>query len=448
LGITYQPEPFFQKVRELRETDWAKRPYREHLRLDADRERPAVEGESMLPELFRHHEKLFEFLERSRDREPTTGVWRVNARALEASVQDSSMLPYILATRPYSAQDIALYRPLECVVGDGEIHPAHAWALYCRAVRGTPQAAPDTPGGGRPFGVIDLGGPTTGKILLGITSLETSHETWAVAAEGRPDLSAERYRRLATIINLAVQAKPRPTHLLLPELSVPQAWLDTIGAVLLEAGISLIAGLEYSLEGPDKISSSAALIMQDDRLGFRSSVQIRQPKLEGAPAEAEDLLHSYGRTWVDWGKKRKHPVYVHAGIHFGVLICSELQNMDHRRDFQGNVDLISVLSWNKDLETFSALVEAASLDVHAYVALVNNRAFGDSRVRAPRKESFARDLCRIRGGKNDHLVVVEIAPAALRAQQSRAHRWPRSDDRYKPAPEGFKISDGRKATPN
>jgi hypothetical protein len=455
LGITHGPDVLLQIVCELRETDWAKRPYREHLRLDADRERPAIEGEHLLPELFRHHAKLSEFLDRSHVREPTTGVWRVNPLALEAEpTLPASMLPYVLATRPYSAQEIALYRPDECVFGDGETPPAQAWALYCRAVRGTPQSAPDLPEDRsipprRIGALVDLGGTEpSGTIRLGITSLETSQETWALAAEGRPDRSAERYTRLATIVNLAVQARPRPTHLILPELSVPEAWLDTISAVLLEADISLIAGLDYNLGGFDRISSSAALILRDERLGFRSAVQIRQPKLEGAPAEAEHLLQSYGRTWVEWGVGHKHPVYVHSGVHFGVLVCSELQNMDHRRDFQGDVDLLAVLSWNKDLETFSALVEAASLDVHAYVALVNNRAFGDSRVRAPRKDAFARDLCRIRGGKNDHLVVVEINPASLRAQQSRVQRWPRSDDRYKPAPEGFKISSGRKTTPS
>lgn len=456
LGITHQPDVLLRTVRELREADWAKRPYREHLRLDADRERPEIEGEHLLPELFRHHAKLSEFLDRSRDREPTTGVCRVNPLALKPEpALPASKLPYILATRPYSAQDIALYLPKECVFfGDRETPPAQLWALYCRAVRGTPQSAPDLAEDRsippRRLGpLVDFGETAPrGAVRLGITSLETSQETWALAAEGRPDRSAKRYTRLATIVNLAVQARPRPTHLLLPELSVPEAWLDTISAVLLESGISLVAGLDYNLEGSDRISSSAALILRDERLGFRSAVQIRQPKLEGAPAEAEHLLQSYGRTWVDLEEGYKHPVYVHSGVHFGVLVCSELQNMDHRRDFQGDVDLLTVLSWNQDLETFSALVEAASLDVHAYVALVNNRAFGDSRVRAPRKDSFARDLCRIRGGRNDHLVVVEINPASLRAQQSRVHRWPRPNDRYKPAPEGFKISGGRKTTPS
>ncbi|MBK8179266.1 MAG: hypothetical protein IPK67_10345 [Planctomycetes bacterium] len=49
------------------------------------------------------------------------------------------------------------------------------------------------------------------------------------------------------------------------------------------------------------------------------------------------------------------------------------------------MDSLMILAWNKDLETFSALIESAALDVHAYVSFVNNRAYGDSRVRCPAK---------------------------------------------------------------
>ena len=121
--------------------------------------------------------------------------------------------------------------------------------------------------------------------------------------------------------------------------------------------------------------------------------------------------------------------------------------MEHRIRFQGDVDCMMVLSWNKDLETFSALVESASLDVHAHIALVNNRSYGDSRVRAPAKENHSRDLCRLRGGKNEHVVVVELDIETLRAFQSRAKRWPRDDDPFKPVPEGYVIAHYRKTTP-
>ncbi len=118
------------------------------------------------------------------------------------------------------------------------------------------------------------------------------------------------------------------------------------------------AGLDYEVYGTKEIGSSAALVLRDDRLGLAVvSVQIRQPKLFAAPAEEEDLHRSYGRRWKRWKALRNHPVYVHQGLHFGVLVCSELQNIEHRKHFQGAVDLLTIFSWNKDLETFSSLVQ-------------------------------------------------------------------------------------------
>jgi len=129
------------------------------------------------------------------------------------------------------------------------------------------------------------------------------------------------------------------------------------------------------------------------------------------------------------------------------MICSELQNSKARVAFQGEVDALLVLAWNKDLDTFSALVESAALDIHAYTVLVNNRNYGDSRVRAPAKESFERDLARLRGGKNDFCVMVELDIEKLRAFQSRAKRWTEKGDPFKPTPEGFSISKTRKHLP-
>ena len=281
---------------------------------------------------------------------------------------------------------------------------------------------------------------------LGVSSLETGLGSWSLGAAGTPDVSVARWKRVCDIVNLAVKADPRPTHLLLPELALPEAWIMTVADMLRQSGISLIAGLDYEVLSNKEIRSNVVISLSDSRLGYPSMVEIRQPKGEAAPAEEEDLLRGFDRSWRKDATPK--PLYCHNGFWFGILVCSELQNMAHRAHFQGKVDCLMVLSWNKDLETFSALVESASLDVHAHIALVNNRTFGDSRVRTPAKEQFNRDLCRIKGGLNEHLVVVEVAVAPLRAQQSRAHRWPRPTDLFKPAPEGFKISDERKVLPS
>lgn len=134
-------------------------------------------------------------------------------------------------------------------------------------------------------------------------------------------------------------------------------------------------------------------------------------------------------------------------FHFGVMICSELQDAKKRIAFQGDVDALMVLAWNRDIETFSSLIESAALDLHAYIIMVNNRQYGDSRVRSPGKQSFKRDLAMLRGGENDYLITVKLEIDELRAFQSRARGWPSEEDPYKPVPPGYKISSTREKLP-
>lgn len=111
---------------------------------------------------------------------------------------------------------------------------------------------------------------------------------------------------------------------------------------------------------------------------------------------------------------------------------------------RGNIDNLFVLCWNRDLESFVSLVESSALDIHCFVTLVNNRMYGDSRVRAPYKEPYRRDLVRIKGGTDDYFVITEINIDELREAQS--HVEP-SSLTFKPTPEGFVIPRHRYRVP-
>lgn len=460
-------------ARQAREADWARMPYREHLRTDAEEQPAEQPNEAQLAQRYQHVDCLRQFLNRTERKADASPPRRVvpRAAAVAGDATPRSILPFLFPTRPYTPEEIALYLPNECVFGE-PVAAAHAWGNYTRAVRGVwvrgdlagelkpePEAGGDWDGNGRPPVPGDAAAnngrspPVVVKrsipdraARLALTSFEVTDETWDQGAAGNPDLSPRRYWQLARIVNAAIAATPKPDYLLLPELSVPERWINTIAGRLRASGISLIAGLDYVHHLNKRIDSSAVLVLTDDRLGYASSIQVRQRKSLPAPGEEQHLYASHGLSWNE-GIDLK-PVYQHNGLYFGILVCSELQNMAYRADFQGRVDCLITLSWNKDLESFSALVDAAALDVHAYVALVNNRRYGDSRLRRPAKRSFDRDVCRVRGGLNDQLVVVEIAPNKLRRQQSRDKNWPRSTDAYKPSPEGFTISPERKCIPD
>ena len=386
-------------------------------------------------------------------------------KVAKGSRKNDSYLPYLFPTRPLSPAEISELAP-ECVglpsaSGKTPIYgPAVTWAKYTQALRGvwikptllaTEQDANNkqTANGKKH---LKIGTDHKDKVVIALTNLRTEDSDWAATACGQPNLTRKRYQKISNLVNDTLKLKPRPDYVLFPELSIPLRWLNSIAARLSSAGISLIAGTEYRHSSGNKILSEAVLVLADNRLGYPTFVKIWQPKLEPAVGEDKELTAKFGKEWSiaekdARSKKYTKPVYVHNGINFGVMVCSELQNSKARIRFQGAVDALMVLSWNRDLDTFASLIESAALDVHAYTILVNNRKYGDSRVRSPAKESYLRDIARLRGGDNDFVVAATLDIAALRAFQSRAKRWPEEGDKFKPVPEGFRLLDNRKKLP-
>ena len=464
LEIEFGLEAFFEQAPLVALADLSRAPYKKILRSESAlpliRRRKRKSERALLKAMAKtglvDTDALKDFLNRSRE-------VRLAGVPVGKRKDESVYLPYLFPTRPYTAAEIAELVP--ACVGFGEVEelsPAQLWAKCVKAVRGVwvkpalldPKDQLDENSKKRKFRrTLKVGDVASSKsVLLAITNVKTAESSWAASVAGKPDLTYERYQRLSELVNGVLRAKPRPDYFLLPECSLPVEWVDTIANHLLRAGISLIAGTEYHQQIhfkrflKNEIRSSAFLGLTDGRLGYPSSVRIWQPKAQPAPGEDQELTRTFGKAWRPPEEQRKpwKPIYMHNGFHFGVLVCSELQNTRARLRFQGKVDGLMVLSWNQDLETFSSLVESAALDAHAYTILVNNRLYGDSRVRSPAKERFNRDLARIRGGENDYFVVVRLDVEGLRAFQRRAKRWPRKADPFKPVPEGFSMSGARK----
>jgi hypothetical protein len=380
-------------------------------------------------------------------------------KVAKGSRKNDSYLPYLFPTRPLSPAEISELAP-ECVglpSSSGKpqsFGAAVTWAKYTQALRGvwikptllaTEQDSNEKQSSRRKK-YLKIGTDRKDKVVIALTNIRTEDRDWSATACDKPNLSRKRYQKISDLVNDTLKLKPRPDYVLFPELSIPLQWLNSIAARLSAAGISLVAGTEYRHSDGNKILSEAVLVLADNRLGYPTFVKIWQPKLEPAVGEDKDLTIKFGKEW-DKAKNSPKPIYIHNGVNFGVMVCSELQNSKARIRFQGAVDALMVLSWNRDLDTFASLIESAALDVHAYTILVNNRKYGDSRVRSPAKESFLRDIARLRGGDNDFVVAATLDIAALRAFQSRAKRWPEEGDKFKPVPEGFRLLGDRRKLP-
>jgi hypothetical protein len=272
-------------------------------------------------------------------------------------------------------------------------------------------------------------------LRFGISSYDAQDCDWKAALSGDPNYNLDRYNRLHRLINKMMSHDGGLDYIAFPEACIPLRWALPIAYKLGLQGVSFIAGVE-SRVGPSKYSNEALVSLASNFYGYRGAICFLQQKMELAHREESDCA---GLAFSKPGPVLGRPLYIHGGFCFGVLICSDLTTIANRAHFQGKVDALFVLEWNPDIGTFEFLVESAAHDLHAAIVQVNNRQYGDSRIRVPFKEQYLRDVVQVRGGDSDYFVTATIDFGALREFQ----RFGGGSD-YKPLPIGFKMSEFRR----
>lgn len=274
------------------------------------------------------------------------------------------------------------------------------------------------------------------KVRIAVAMLETPKKFISAALHQKPNLSAPRYRKLTRLVNETIRLQPKPDYLVLGELALPREWFSSVAMKLASAGINLISGVEYihSDETERVVHNQVWASLLHTTLGHRIYSPYKQDKQSAAHGERKNLLHEKNLRLAPESEWTTPPIIRHENHFFGLLICSELTNIHHRASFSGKVDTLFVPQWNQDLNTFSALVESAALDVHAHIVQVNNRIHGDTRIRIPANDSWRRDVVQLKGGLNDYVVVAELDLDELRTFQTK---FSSPDSPYKPLPDGF-----------
>jgi len=280
-------------------------------------------------------------------------------------------------------------------------------------------------------------GESKASRTIAVSSWETRDTSFVAAVMNQPDPdSRRRYQRLNRLINELISRPDHTGYLILPELAMPARWFMRIAGKLNGRRISLITGVEYLHASKKSVHNQIWASLTHDGLGFPSLMVYRQDKQIPALHEEQELFRLADASLkpaMPW-KRQSPPIIQHGNFYFALLNCSELTNIRYRAELRGKVDALFVPEWNSDNDTFNALVESAALDIHAYIIQCNNRHYGDSRIRAPYKDRWKRDLLRVKGGNHDYCITGEINVLALRQFQS-SYRSPVIP--FKPVPDGF-----------
>jgi len=235
----------------------------------------------------------------------------------------------------------------------------------------------------------------TTRVIL--ANLKTDVDAFERAVNEQPVLSLERLRRLDCVLRDAKLASEHARRmgisslLVLPELSIPTRWVRQLARHAVQAGISLIGGVEYAPDGRGGLFNQAVGIFP---AAWRSVAVVRWTKT--LPADSEgDALWRAGKHLSGTDLPRLVIHSAHGRI--GVLICSELLDASAMASLVGDVELLVVPAWNKDTSSFDHVAHsAATTVVHAFVCISNNADSSDSRIIAPiREPRHLREWCRL-----------------------------------------------------
>lgn len=344
----------------------------------------------------------------------------------------------LFATRPYNLPELFILNKTAYDAAAREVMQS-----VVLAVRGF-KLGDATPSFDK-HGVLQIpDGQPRRKYGVAVSSWKTQMVSWTASVMRMPDTDAGRYARLCRLLDGVIAQPQHSRYLVLPELALPAHWFIRIARKLQGRGISLITGIEYLHASKARVRNQVWAALSHNGLGFPSLMIYRQDKQRPALHEEQELKRLAGLELKPDNAWKTPPIVQHGDLRFALLVCSELTNISYRAALRGKVDALFVPEWNQDTETFNALVESAALDIHAFIVQCNDRQYGDSRIRAPFKESWQRDLLRVKGGITDYCVIGEIDVLALRQFQS-SHRSPAHP--FKPVPDGFEIEFGRKVLP-
>lgn len=346
-----------------------------------------------------------------------------------------SEIPLIFATRPFKVGELTMLMP-------DLLQTPLRFKSMSRAVRGTAplDIVTATNGGRGGVWTVTVHSKADGRQpVVAIPCLLTEEKSWRAAARGKPDESYARLARLNALLNAILRGPEIPNYVVLPELAVPRRWIDTIAYILSKNGVNLIAGVEYEHLRKTGVINQVQISIAIGKPGYTSQIVLVQEKQSASRDEGEDLA-SLGKSLTTREIPPRKYLVQNRDLHFGVLICSELTDVRSRLRYRGQVDALFVVEWNRDINSFSSLVEASAIDIHCYVVQANNRLYGDCRVRVPGKKEWTRDPVRIKGGIADYYALGVLSVEELRRFQSVQ---PSPDEPFKPTPDGFNVSAAR-----
>jgi len=196
--------------------------------------------------------------------------------------------------------------------------------------------------------------------------------------------------------------------LVLPELCFPIYWIGDLIRFAKQSQIAIVAGLQYMGDDSGRMYNYVVTILPftSGRKRYKNVfVHIRE-KNDYSPIEFEGLA-KLGYSCRN-REIAEYQLFSWQGINLSPLVCYEMTDVMVRALLKGKCDIIAAPVFNPDTTYFSNIIDSTVRDLHAFIVQANTSFYGDSRVTGP-YDRDSKDIFKIKGGDNDHVVIGSIS---------------------------------------
>lgn len=269
-------------------------------------------------------------------------------------------------------------------------------------------------------------------LVVGIANWKVNETDLDSLLHRRSNDNTIRRDHLFEIINEAVRCKV--DLLVFPELSLPLEWVPILSRKSADAGMAIVAGLEYYVCDDGKVINSVVTILPSLQNKIKSALVKIRVKNYYAPAEIDNIENHGLIPYVV--KDSQYDLFHWKSSYFSVYNCFELSNITDRALLKSKVDFLVAVEFNADINYYSNIVGSWARDLHSYVVQVNTSQYGDSRIVCPKKSELA-NLLQIKGGRYPVLLVEQIDIDALRQFQYHKYMGHAHNGKFKPVPANY-----------
>lgn len=195
--------------------------------------------------------------------------------------------------------------------------------------------------------------------------------------------------------------------LVLPELCYPVYWINDLIRFAKRTNIGIITGLQYLKDDKKRIYNYIATILPftTGKKKYHNTFLYIREKNDYSPIEFENLA-KLGFTCRN-RTVAEYPIFNWNGIRISPMLCYEFTDIVARAHLKGRCDFVAAPVFNPDTTYFSNIIDSTARDLHAFVVQANTSFYGDSRVTGP-YDRDSKDIFKIKGGDNDHVVIGAI----------------------------------------